>query len=222
MGGGELFDAITERAESGLQYTEEWARGIAIDICKALAYLHKKDIVHRDLKPENLLLDRKKPPFKVKLADFGFADAMRPGKRQMHARLGTPGYVAPEILADRPYGVEVDMWSFGVVLYILLCGYPPFDSEEEEELSRNITGAEYDYDEPEWEHISKDAKDLIDGLFVLDQKKRLTADQVLNDKWMKADLSKGEVLDAAAARLKQYNAKRRWRRAGKVCVHPSK
>lgn len=211
MKGGELFDAIVERGDEG-GYTEKWARGVAIDIVKALAYLHKNGVVHRDLKPENLLLSNEKK-FVVKLADFGFADILDKKHKKLHERLGTPGYAAPEILMEKDYGTEIDMWSFGVVLYILLCGYPPFDDEDEEGMDDAIVEGIYEFDEDDWGHVSKDAKHLIKCCMCVDQKQRYTADQALKHKWMTVEMKEGKALSKAATNLKKYIARRRLKKA---------
>jgi len=213
MEGGELFDAIVKRGET-VGYSEKWAQNIAEDIALALQYLHKHKVVHRDIKPENLLLSKPitDKSYEVKLADFGFADTLNKKHRKLHARLGTPGYAAPEILEDRSYGTEVDMWSFGVVLYILLCGYPPFDDEADDD--EDILKGRFEFDEEDWADVSPSAKDLIQKLIHVDQKTRLTADQVLQHPWMKLPLAESKRNDKAMKRLKKYVAKKRWKKSG--------
>ena len=183
-----------------------------MDIIRALAYLHENGVVHRDLKPENLLLSEKQN-FVIKLADFGFAGILDKKHKELHDRLGTPGYAAPEILLEKDYGTEVDMWSFGVVLYILLCGYTPFDDEDEDEQDQCIVGGIYEFDEEDWGHVSKEAKDLVRKCLTVDQKQRYTAKQVLQHPWMNVDLKSDKILDSAHANLKKYTARRRLKRA---------
>ncbi|XP_007437259.3 serine/threonine-protein kinase DCLK3 [Python bivittatus] len=178
--GGDLFDAIIE----SVKFTEHDAALMITDLCEALVYIHSKNIVHRDLKPENLLVQRN--PDKtttLKLADFGLAKQVT---RPIFTVCGTPTYVAPEILAENGYGLEVDMWATGVILYILLCGFPPFRSHErdQEELFQIIQLGHYEFLSPYWDNISAAAKDLINRLLVVDPKKRYTAQQVLRHLWI--------------------------------------
>ncbi|XP_053121751.1 serine/threonine-protein kinase DCLK3 [Hemicordylus capensis] len=178
--GGDLFDAIIE----SVKFTERDAALMITDLCEALVYIHSKSIVHRDLKPENLLVQRN--PDKtttLKLADFGLAKRVT---KPIFTVCGTPTYVAPEILAENGYGLEVDMWATGVILYILLCGFPPFRSHErdQEELFRIIQLGHYEFLSPYWDNISAAAKDLISRLLVVDPQKRYTAQQVLQHLWI--------------------------------------
>merc|ERR1719181_2095859 len=172
--GGELFDRIVARGN----YTEKDAASLMATLCDALAYLHEQAIVHRDLKPENLLYDSPAEDADIKVADFGLARVVS-GKDMMKTACGTPGYVAPEILKNKGYDSgAVDLWSVGVILYILLCGFPPFYEEELPALFDQILHARYDFPSPWWDNISKDAKDLVTKLLELDPTTRLTAAQV--------------------------------------------
>uniref|UniRef100_A0A6J0UEI2 non-specific serine/threonine protein kinase n=1 Tax=Pogona vitticeps TaxID=103695 RepID=A0A6J0UEI2_9SAUR len=178
--GGDLFDAIIE----SVKFTEHDAAHMITDLCKALVYIHSKNIVHRDLKPENLLVQRNTDKTTtLKLADFGLAKRVT---KPIFTVCGTPTYVAPEILAENGYGLEVDMWATGVILYILLCGFPPFRSHErdQEELFQIIQLGHYEFLSPYWDNISSAAKDLISRLLVVDPKKRCTAQQVLQHLWI--------------------------------------
>uniref|UniRef100_UPI00398F6A69 serine/threonine-protein kinase DCLK3-like n=1 Tax=Pristiophorus japonicus TaxID=55135 RepID=UPI00398F6A69 len=178
--GGDLFDAITD----SVKFTEHNAALMMDNLCDALAYIHSKNIVHRDLKPENLLIQHKADGSTVlKLADFGLAlNVTEP----IFTVCGTPTYVAPEILSETGYGLEVDMWATGVILYILLCGFPPFRSLErdQEELFEIIQLGEYEYLAPYWENISDGAKDLVSKLLVVNPRNRYTAQQVLRHAWI--------------------------------------
>uniref|UniRef100_A0A8D0BHX0 non-specific serine/threonine protein kinase n=1 Tax=Salvator merianae TaxID=96440 RepID=A0A8D0BHX0_SALMN len=178
--GGDLFDAIIE----SVKFTERDAALMITDLCEALVYIHNKNIVHRDLKPENLLVQRN--PDKtttLKLADFGLAKHVT---KPIFTVCGTPTYVAPEILAENGYGLEVDMWATGVILYILLCGFPPFRSHErdQEELFQIIQIGHFEFLSPYWDNISAVAKDLISRLLVVDPPKRYTAQEVLQHPWV--------------------------------------
>ncbi|KAM6422363.1 serine/threonine-protein kinase DCLK3 [Rhynochetos jubatus] len=179
--GGDLFDAIIE----SVKFTEHDAAVMITDLCEALVYIHSKNIVHRDLKPENLLVQHNSDKSTtLKLADFGLAKQVT---KPIFTVCGTPTYVAPEILAEKGYGLEVDMWAAGVILYILLCGFPPFRSQErdQEELFQIIQLGHYEFLSPYWDNISAAAKDLITRLLIVDPQKRYTAQQVLQHPWIR-------------------------------------
>ncbi|XP_063781256.1 serine/threonine-protein kinase DCLK3 [Pseudophryne corroboree] len=202
--GGDLFDAITER----VKFTEHNAAHMLTNLCEALEYIHKKNIVHRDIKPENLLVQQNADRSSIlKLADFGLAVyATEP----MFTVCGTPTYVAPEILSEKGYGLEVDMWATGVILYILLCGFPPFRSAERshEELFQTIQCGEYEFTSPYWDNISDEAKDLISRLLVLNPRKRFTARYVLQHNWVR---SQGQMNDRNLQREVTMNIERHFR-----------
>jgi len=179
--GGELFDRIVEKGS----YSEEDAKILVKKIVSAIDYLHKQNIAHRDLKPENLLVKSVEDDTEVKIADFGLSKIIDKDK-MMQTACGTPGYVAPEVLNAEGYDKEVDMWSVGVITYILLCGFPPFYSDSVPEVFEQIMKAEYDYPEEYWDEISAEAKDFIDHLLVVDVSKRLTAEQAQDHPWLKA------------------------------------
>ncbi|XP_068702307.1 serine/threonine-protein kinase DCLK1-like isoform X3 [Montipora foliosa] len=177
--GGDLFEAIVKATK----YTEKDASHMIRDLASALHYLHSVNIVHRDIKPENLLVvnysDNRKS---LKLADFGLATEV---KSPMFLVCGTPTYVAPEILDETGYGLKVDIWAAGVITYILLCGFPPFRSPDQDELFDLILAGEFEYLSPFWDDISDSAKDLINQMLVVDDIKRFSALQVLNHSWIK-------------------------------------
>ncbi|ELR14227.1 protein serine/threonine kinase [Acanthamoeba castellanii str. Neff] len=177
--GGELFDRIVEKGS----YTEEDAKVLVRKIVSAIEYLHDMNIAHRDLKPENLLVKSIADDTEVKIADFGLSKIIDEQK-MMQTACGTPGYVAPEVLNAEGYDKEVDMWSIGVITYILLCGFPPFYAETVPEVFEQILKAEYDYPEEYWGEISAEGKDFINHLLVVDPKDRLTAKQALEHKWL--------------------------------------
>ncbi|XP_004704276.1 serine/threonine-protein kinase DCLK3 [Echinops telfairi] len=180
--GGDLFDAIIE----SVKFPEREAALMITDVCRALVHLHAKGIVHRDLKPENLLVQRNEDKSTtLKLADFGLAKLV---VRPIFTVCGTPTYVAPEILSEKGYGLEVDMWAAGVILYILLCGFPPFRSPErdQDELFSIIQRGHFEFLPPYWDNISEAAKDLVSHLLVVDPHRRYTAHQVLQHPWIEA------------------------------------
>lgn len=167
--------------------------------------------MHRDLKPENILYQSPDEDSPLKIADFGLATLVRPNQL-MTVACGTPGYVAPEILRGVAYGKEVDLWSIGVVLYILLCGFPPFYDDNNKKLFAQIVNARYSFPDPYWSNISPLAKELVGRLLVVDPKKRLTAQQILEHPWMYEDGS-GLNLDHFRPNMKSFNARRRFRSA---------
>ena len=191
VGGGELFQKIRTLGS----FSEECAAGIARQLLRVLVYIHDKGIAHRDLKPENILFScgaarRDGLDGEVKLIDFGFAKtksllADAADDPRFRTRLGSPNYVAPEILSSRRgYGVEVDVWSAGVILYIMLCGYFPFYHEDEAELYRQIKRGEFDMPSEDWVGISRPAKDLVKKMLRLDPLKRVTARECLQHPWL--------------------------------------
>jgi len=194
LSGGELFDRIIEQTF----FTEKEAAKVVAQIADALKYLHKKDIVHRDLKPENLLLTDKTEEYKVKIIDFGLA---KKSSEMMSMPCGTPGYVAPEILKRRKYHKEVDIWSLGVITYILLCGFPPFhdDGNNLKNLYKQIRAGKYSFPDKYWKNISKEAKKLISHMLKVKPRTRYTAEQVLSDKWIQQEDAARYTTDIGAA-----------------------
>ncbi|MEE6515456.1 hypothetical protein FKM82_024240 [Ascaphus truei] len=212
--GGDLFDAITE----SIKFTEHDAALMLTDLCEALVYIHSKNIVHRDLKPENLLVQHNPDrTTTLKLADFGLAVHVT---EPIFTVCGTPTYVAPEILSEKGYGLEVDMWATGVILYILLCGFPPFRSLErdQEELFQIIQRGQYEFLSPYWNNISDEAKDLISKLLVLDPMKRHSAMCVLQHHWIS---SSGQTNNRNLQREVTMNIERHFRNRRRQEMTPS-
>jgi len=202
--GGELFDRIVQKGS----FSEAEAASLIRQVTSALIYMHKNGVVHRDLKPENLLFETKSDVSTIKIIDFGLAkvndDAMR-------TPCGTPGYVAPEILSDKEYGKEVDMWSIGVILYILLCGFPPFydNTGNLRNLYSQIKKGAFQFPSPYWDNISEGAKDLIKRLLTVDPRKRYTGPQVLAHPWTKTASSEPIKGDYYIKNIKKYYYRRK-------------
>ncbi|TPX34457.1 hypothetical protein SmJEL517_g02916 [Synchytrium microbalum] len=183
--GGEMFDRITQLTK----FTEEQTRQVMIQMLSAIKYLHERGIVHRDLKPENVLMVSKDlGDMTVKISDFGLARLVIGDETVMQTLCGTPNYAAPEVLAkgERAYTEAIDLWSLGVVLYICLCGYPPFsDDLAPPSMIEQIRRGKFAFQNPWWRGISHDAKDMICKLLKVDPNERLTAGQALQHPWMK-------------------------------------
>lgn len=185
MDGGELFSRIQQRADTA--FTEREAARIIYQICKALEFLHTNDIAHRDLKPENLLFSSAAPDARLKLTDFGFAKEIN-SLKSLQTPCYTPYYVAPEVLGPEKYDKSCDMWSLGVIMYILLCGYPPFYSNHGAPISpgmkKRIRNGQYEFPAQDWARVSQDAKDLIRGMLKTDPDDRLSIREVMANKWI--------------------------------------
>ncbi|XP_043564440.1 MAP kinase-activated protein kinase 2-like isoform X2 [Chiloscyllium punctatum] len=185
MEGGELFSRIHDRGDQA--FTEREASEIMRDIGSAIQYLHAMNIAHRDVKPENLLYTSKDVNAILKLTDFGFAK-----ETTLHNSLATPCYtpyyVAPEVLGPEKYDKSCDMWSLGVIMYILLCGYPPFYSNHGLAISpgmkKRIRMGQYEFPNPEWSEVSEEAKDLIRQVLKTDPTERMTITEFMNHPWI--------------------------------------
>jgi len=180
--GGELFDRIVENTENGVQFTEKQAANIFKQMMSAINYCHKNGIVHRDLKPENLLYLNKDKNSPVKVIDFGMSKRFD-SKHFMSEKVGTAYYISPEVLNGK-YDEKCDIWSAGVILYIIICGYPCFNGDDDDEIFAAIQKGKINFPSPEWDSISNDAKELIKKM-CCSPNKRLTAEQVLNETWVK-------------------------------------
>uniref|UniRef100_A0AAQ5XJQ1 non-specific serine/threonine protein kinase n=1 Tax=Amphiprion ocellaris TaxID=80972 RepID=A0AAQ5XJQ1_AMPOC len=209
VSGGELFDRIIEKGF----YTEKDASKLIQQILDAVKYLHDMGIVHRDLKPENLLYYSMEEDSKIMISDFGLSKIEGSGS-VMSTACGTPGYVAPEVLAQKPYSKAVDCWSIGVIAYILLCGYPPFYDENDAKLFEQILKAEYEFDSPYWDDISDSAKDFIVHLMEKDPNIRYTCEQALQHPWIAGDTALDKnIHESVSAQIKKNFAKSKWRQA---------
>lgn len=212
--GGELFDRIIEEKH----FSETQAAAVVASVVQALQYLHKIGIVHRDLKPENLLYVTPDKSSLIKLTDFGLAKHIAKQPTMLTA-CGTPGYVAPEVLTGDPYGPEVDLWSVGVILYVLLCGYPPFYNQNTQALYRSIMLGKYEFASPYWDEISDAAKNLVSRLLTVDPQKRATPADVLAHPWIVGGMAKTSDISAGLTdRLALMQYRRILRRGVKALI----
>ena len=180
--GGELFDRIVDNTEKGVQFTEKQAANLFKQMMSAINYCHKNGIVHRDLKPENLLYLNKDENSPIKVIDFGMSKRFD-SKHFMSEKVGTAYYISPEVLQGK-YDEKCDIWSAGVILYIIICGYPCFNGDDDDEIFEAIQKGKIAFPSPEWDDISNDVKVLIKKM-CCSPSKRLTAEQVLNETWVK-------------------------------------
>nr|XP_025038475.1 calcium/calmodulin-dependent protein kinase type II subunit delta isoform X13 [Pelodiscus sinensis] len=205
--GGELFEDIVARE----YYSEADASHCIQQILESVNHCHLNGIVHRDLKPENLLLASKSKGAAVKLADFGLAIEVQGEQQAWFGFAGTPGYLSPEVLRKDPYGKPVDMWACGVILYILLVGYPPFWDEDQHRLYQQIKAGAYDFPSPEWDTVTPEAKDLINKMLTINPAKRIIASEALKHPWIcqrstvASMMHRQETVDC----LKKFNARRK-------------
>ncbi|DAZ96535.1 TPA: hypothetical protein N0F65_011212 [Lagenidium giganteum] len=209
VSGGELFDRIVEKES----YTEKEARDLVKILLGAIKYCHDKGVVHRDLKPENLLLMSKDDDASIKLADFGFAKKVTMDDSGLVTTCGTPGYVAPEILEGASYGKPVDIWSIGVITYILLCGYPPFHDDAQAILFRKIKRGKFQFDSPYWDNISNDAKDFIKKMLVVNPKDRAPVDALMAHAWIVGQDVATVPLEMTMKELRRFHARKRFKAA---------
>uniref|UniRef100_A0AAR5PEL6 Calcium/calmodulin-dependent protein kinase type 1 n=1 Tax=Dendroctonus ponderosae TaxID=77166 RepID=A0AAR5PEL6_DENPD len=206
--GGELFDRIVEKGS----YTEKDASGLIRQVLEAVDYMHEQGVVHRDLKPENLLYYSPDEDSKIMISDFGLSKMEESGI--MATACGTPGYVAPEVLAQKPYGKAVDVWSIGVISYILLCGYPPFYDENDANLFAQILKGEYEFHSPYWDDISDSAKEFISRLMTVHVDQRFTCKQALAHPWISGNAAATKNIHGTVSeQLKKNFAKSRWKQA---------
>ena len=181
--GGELFQRLADNAKHNKNYTEKDAAGIMKQILQAVNYLHSHGVCHRDLKPENILFSSMEPNSQLKIIDFGLSKVLKEIDQIMKGEVGTLYYMAPEVITGN-YNEKCDVWSCGVILYIILSGHPPFYSKNEEKLKQKICSMKYNFDLPAFEKISDDAKDLIKKILVKAEE-RPTIAEVLESPWVK-------------------------------------
>ncbi|XP_013767880.1 calcium/calmodulin-dependent protein kinase type II subunit beta isoform X9 [Pundamilia nyererei] len=205
--GGELFEDIVARE----YYSEADASHCIHQILDSVSYTHHHDIVHRDLKPENLLLASKCKNAAVKLADFGLAIEVQGDQQAWFGFAGTPGYLSPEVLRKEAYGKPVDIWACGVILYILLVGYPPFWDEDQHKLYQQIKAGAYDFPSPEWDTVTPEAKNLINQMLTINPAKRITAQEALKHPWVCQRSTVASMMhrQETVECLKKFNARRK-------------
>uniref|UniRef100_A0AAZ3SE88 calcium/calmodulin-dependent protein kinase n=1 Tax=Oncorhynchus tshawytscha TaxID=74940 RepID=A0AAZ3SE88_ONCTS len=205
--GGELFEDIVARE----YYSEADASQCIQQILESVNHCHQSGIVHRDMKPENLLLASKLKGAAVKLADFGLAIEVQGDQQAWFGFAGTPGYLSPEVLRKDPYGKPVDMWACGVILYILLVGYPPFWDEDQHRLYQQIKAGAYDFPSPEWDTVTPEAKDLINKMLTINPAKRVTATDALKHPWICQRSTVASMMhrQETVECLRKFNARRK-------------
>ncbi|XP_056232775.1 calcium/calmodulin-dependent protein kinase (CaM kinase) II beta 1 isoform X3 [Seriola aureovittata] len=205
--GGELFEDIVARE----YYSEADASHCIQQILEAVLHCHQMGVVHRDLKPENLLLASKCKNAAVKLADFGLAIEVQGDQQAWFGFAGTPGYLSPEVLRKEAYGKPVDIWACGVILYILLVGYPPFWDEDQHKLYQQIKAGAYDFPSPEWDTVTPEAKNLINQMLTINPAKRINAQEALKHPWVCQRSTVASMMhrQETVECLKKFNARRK-------------
>ncbi|CAM8963906.1 unnamed protein product [Rhodiola kirilowii] len=215
--GGELFDRIVSQK----QYSEVEAAGVVRQIADGLSAIHKANIVHRDLKPENCLFLDTSEKSTLKIMDFGLS-SVEEFTDPMVGLFGSIDYVSPETLSRAEVTAATDLWSLGVILYILLSGYPPFMAQSNKQKQQMIINGEYSFHEKTWKRISSAAKQVISGLLAVDSQKRMTATELLQHPWVTGDLAKQEQMDPeVVSRLQSFNARRKFRAAAIASMYTS-
>ncbi len=212
--GGELFESIVQLEK----YSEKEAAEVIRSVASALKYLHGIGIVHRDLKPENLIYAKKNPYRELKVTDFGLAK-LKKRSEMLTTACGTPGYVAPEVLKKQEYNEAVDVWSLGVILYILLCGFPPFYHEQTQKLYALIKAGDYQFPHDYWKDITDSAKELIRKMLTVDPKKRITVDQILQHPWVQGRTASAQAFGPGHSdRLRKLQARRQLRKVVQMII----
>ncbi|KAA8490827.1 Calcium/calmodulin-dependent protein kinase type 1 [Porphyridium purpureum] len=212
LGGGELLDQI----DSSGSYTEGRAASLVRQMLKALHFCHSLNLSHRDVKPENFIFTGKAENSKLKLIDFGISHCDTENNELLRTQVGTPLYISPEVLYGEPYvGSEVDMWSMGIIVYIMLSGRPPFDDSDLRELIRHLKYDPVTFDGLSWVTVSECAKHFIRGLLSKDPTKRMTSQEALTHPWLtKASMfTSNELLLNVQDNIRAFHHRRRWRAA---------
>ncbi|XP_064480823.1 myosin light chain kinase, smooth muscle-like [Ornithodoros turicata] len=205
--GGELFERVID---DDFVLTEKACSIFVRQICEGIDYMHSKNILHLDMKPENVMCTTRTGN-RIKLIDFGLARFFEPGKK-LQVLFGTPEFVAPEVVNFDKVCYRTDMWSVGVICYVLLSGLSPFMGNSELETMANVTKAEYDFDDESFDEISNEAKDFIAKLLLKDREERLTAKQCLDHPWLRKREKKKDEAQLDKKKLKRYVIRRRWQK----------
>jgi calcium/calmodulin-dependent protein kinase I len=207
--GGDVFDRLAKR----VSYTEKDARDLGVILLEIMREMHKRKVAHRDMKPENLLLKSNMNDTSILLADFGFAKYVP--EEGLKTRCGTPAFVAPEILVGQYYNTQVDMWSVGCLIYMLIGGYPPFQDETHRGLFRKIRASDFTFHEAYWKNVSLAAKQLITNLLTVDPECRLTAQESLESEWLEVQEEHLSVRDLSGSitEAQKFNARRKLKSA---------
>ncbi|XP_046388866.1 titin homolog [Ischnura elegans] len=209
ISGGELFERVVA---DDFTLTERDCILFMRQICEGVEYMHSQNIVHLDLKPENIMC-RTRTSHQIKLIDFGLAKKLKPDE-PVRVLFGTPEFIPPEIINYEPIGVSSDMWSVGVVCYVLLSGLSPFMGDNDAETFANITRADFDFDDEAFEAISEDAKDFISSLLIKRKEKRLTASQCLSHPWLSSPERSIKYVTLSTDKLKKFIIRRKWQKTG--------
>lgn len=208
VAGGELFDKIHSLGK----FTEKQAASVIKQLLSAIVYLHHRNIVHRDLKAENILFEDtgKDGGMLLKLIDFGISSEFVAGKK-MTDPLGTPYYIAPEVLKEN-YDEKCDVWSSGVILYILLCGYPPFNGETDDAIFASVQNGSFQFhgtvdfiEDKHWKKISNEAKTLISKMLTVDPSQRISSMEALGDIWINSCLLYSDVNQSVLDKIANFN-----------------
>lgn len=193
MNGGELYDRILQMKK----FTEVDVANICMQILRGLNYMHKMNIAHRDIKPENILLSSKDVGvLELKITDFGFAKCYDPQEGGLTETLGSPLYMAPEIIKKLPYDCSVDIWALGVLTYIMLSGKPPFKGRTKDDVFIEITTKNIVYSGENWKSISKEAKNFIRKMLIRDPSQRSSAEELLKDDFLQNNIEQGDMRES--------------------------
>ncbi|XP_026808599.1 uncharacterized protein LOC113550868 isoform X2 [Rhopalosiphum maidis] len=209
ISGGELFERVVA---DDFTLTEKDCILFTRQICEGVDYMHKQNVVHLDLKPENIMCQSRTSHY-IKLIDFGLAQKIIPGQ-PMRVLFGTPEFIPPEIIGYEPIGFESDMWSVGVICYVLLSGLSPFMGDNDSETFTNITKAEFDFDDEAFDAVSQDAKDFISALLIKRKELRLTARECLKHKWLAQQDMDMSCVILSTDKLKKFIIRRKWQKTG--------
>ncbi|XP_063411104.1 myosin light chain kinase, smooth muscle-like isoform X2 [Mytilus trossulus] len=210
VGGGELFDRV---ADEDLELTERDCVHFMRQICEGVRYMHEKSIMHLDLKPENILCVRKDSNL-IKIIDFGLARRFTPGE-SLKVMFGTPEFIAPEVVNYEQIGLQTDIWSLGVICYVLLSGLSPFMGDSDGETLSNVTQGDFDFDDEAFEEISEEARHFIEKCLLKNMKKRITISECIEHKWLAhSERNSSKKLRQSLRNLKQFMARRKWQKMG--------